>query len=121
MKLDVARFIDDLGGTIAVAALLHIRAPSVSGWKEKERIPDDKLIRLAPVSEARGIASRKDLFPTDYADIWPELAADQPPAPVPRPITLPSDITRDRRDPTRPNPYAGTDIDRRAPAGEGAP
>jgi DNA-binding transcriptional regulator YdaS (Cro superfamily) len=33
---------------------------------------------------------------------------------------LPPGVSRDRRDPTRISPYAGTDIDRRAPAGEGA-
>jgi DNA-binding transcriptional regulator YdaS (Cro superfamily) len=34
-------------------------------------------------------------------------------------LRLPPGVTKDRRDPTRPSPYAGTDIDRRATAGEG--
>ena len=72
-------FIDALGGTFAVAALLCIRPPSVSGWRDGRSvlaIPDDKLIRLAPAAEARGIASRRDLRPDDWQQIWPELAQD---------------------------------------------
>ena len=75
------QFVQALGGTSAVAALLHIKAPSVSSWRDGRSvyaIPDDKLIRLAPVAEARGVASRRDLFPTDYAEIWPELAPKRP-------------------------------------------
>lgn len=70
-------FVDALGGTYAVAALLGIRPPSVSGWRDGRSvhdIPEDKLMRLAPVSEARGIATRRDLFPDDWHLIWPELA-----------------------------------------------
>lgn len=66
--------IEALGGTFAVAGLTGVKAPSVSGWKESGRIPMDKLIRLAPIAEARGIATRKQLFPNDFHAIWPELA-----------------------------------------------
>lgn len=66
------RLIVDLGGTAAVARLFGIKMASVSGWK-KTGIPADKLIRLAPVAEQRGIATRKELFPTDWHLIWPEL------------------------------------------------
>jgi hypothetical protein len=72
--MDANTLIEKLGGTTAVAELCGVRAPSVSGWKEAKRIPDDKLIRLAPIAEARGIISRKKLFPTDWAAIWPELS-----------------------------------------------
>ena len=68
------QLISDLGGTVEVARLVGIRPPSVSGWKESGRIPDDKLIRLATIAEARGIKSRKELFPGDWQEIWPELA-----------------------------------------------
>lgn len=68
--------ISALGGTAAVAELSGVKAPSVSGWKEAGRIPDDKLIRLAPIAEARGITTRKQLFPDDFQAIWPELAAE---------------------------------------------
>lgn len=65
--------IDALGGTYVVAELAGVKPPSVSGWKEAGRIPDAKLIRLAPIAEQRGIATRKGLFPDDWQEIWPEL------------------------------------------------
>ncbi|WP_407058830.1 carph-isopro domain-containing protein [Ralstonia syzygii subsp. celebesensis] len=65
--------IDKLGGTTAVARLLGIKAPSVHAWRTGG-IPDDKLIRLAPLAEQRGIARRQDLRPNDWHLIWPELA-----------------------------------------------
>lgn len=67
--------IEALGGTFAVADLAKVQPPSVSEWKARGRIPDDKLMRLAPICEQRNIATRAELFPNDYADIWPELAA----------------------------------------------
>lgn len=72
--MEAIALIEALGGTAAVAELTGVKPPSVSGWKESGRIPDDKLIRLAPIAEARGIASRAELFPKDYFRIWPELA-----------------------------------------------
>lgn len=65
--------IDKLGGTTAVARLLGIKAPSVHAWRTGW-IPDDKLIRLAPLAEQRGIARRQDLRPNDWHLIWPALA-----------------------------------------------
>lgn len=79
------QFIDALGGTFAVAALLQIRPPSVSGWRDGRNaleIPSDKLIRLACIAEERGIASRQDLRPNDWQQIWPELAAEIPSNPA---------------------------------------
>ncbi|RYH35614.1 MAG: hypothetical protein EON54_19655 [Alcaligenaceae bacterium] len=75
--MHAVQLIDALGGTYIVAKLVDVKPPSVSGWKESGRIPDAKLIRLAPIAEARGITTRKDLFPEDWHLIWPELA-DQP-------------------------------------------
>lgn len=72
--MNAIELISALGGTAAVAELSGVKAPSVSGWKEAGRIPDDKLIRLAPIAEVRGVATRKQLFPNDYQAIWPELA-----------------------------------------------
>lgn len=72
--MEALTLIEKLGGTFAVAVLAKVKPPSVSGWKEANRIPDDKLIRLAPIAEARGIVSRKILFPNDWAEIWPEMA-----------------------------------------------
>lgn len=69
-----SELIDQLGGPAAIAKLLGIKPPSVVGWRANG-IPDDKLIRLAPVCEQRGIATRQQLRPNDWQQIWPELAA----------------------------------------------
>lgn len=79
--MHAVQLIDALGGTYVVAKLAEVKPPSVSGWKESGRIPDAKLIRLAPIAEARGIATRKELFPDDWHLIWPELAVAVEPTP----------------------------------------
>ena len=71
--LSASEIIDALGGTAAVAQLCGVKAPSVSGWRTSSKIPDDKLIRLAPVLEVRGVVTRRKLFPDDWHLIWPEL------------------------------------------------
>lgn len=75
--MDDLSLIEALGGTFAVASLAGVKPPSVSGWKDAGRIPDDKRIRLAPIAEARGVAGRKELFPTDWHLIWPELIGSE--------------------------------------------
>ncbi len=65
-----AQLIEALGGPAAVARLLGIRVPSVSGWK---KIPTERKIRLAVIAEDRGLSTRKELFPDIYQDIWIEL------------------------------------------------
>lgn len=72
--MDALQLIEKLGGTFAVADLAGVKPPSVSEWKSNNRIPDDKLIRIAVIADERGIATRKELFPTDWKSIWPELA-----------------------------------------------
>lgn len=64
------QLIKALGGPAAVARLLGIKTPSVSGWTQ---IPTDKKIRLAVIAEDQGITTRKELFPNTYKDIWIEL------------------------------------------------
>ena len=72
-----------------MARMLGIQPPSVSAWREKKRIPDDKLARLAPAAEAAGLASRKELLPDHWRQIWPDLVvagdpeSNMPATPVP--------------------------------------
>lgn len=70
--------IEILGGASAVAKKLGIKNPSVYEWKENNKIPDDKLIRLAPQIEkiTKNKVTRKDLRPNDWHEIWPELNTD---------------------------------------------
>ncbi|MDR5777278.1 MULTISPECIES: carph-isopro domain-containing protein [unclassified Caballeronia] len=94
--------IDALGGTTAVARLLGITAPSVHAWR-KGGIPDDKLIRLAPLAEKRGVCCRRDLRPVDWHLIWPELAEEQGAfVKVRFPYRRKKLSARDRLCPTRP-------------------
>lgn len=74
-KTDASKIIDFLDGPTAVAKLFGISAPSVHQWRTCG-IPDDKLIRLAPMLEARKGSkwTRRSLFPREYGQIWPELA-----------------------------------------------
>lgn len=71
--MHATELIEKLGGTFAVAELAGVKPPSVSEWKSNNRIPDDKLLRLAPVAHERGIVTRQELFPNDWQAIWPEL------------------------------------------------
>ena len=64
--------IDRLGGTTAVARLVGIKPPCVHMWRTNG-IPSGQLLRLAPIAEQRGIATRRDLRPDDWHLIWPEL------------------------------------------------
>lgn len=65
--------IDKLGGTAEVAKIFDISSQAVSKWRQSG-IPDDKLIRLAVIAESRGVASRKELFPDTWQQLWPELS-----------------------------------------------
>lgn len=71
--MNASELIDKLGGTTAVARLLNVKPPSVHGWRAAG-IPADKLIRLAATAEKAGVATRRDLRPSDWHQIWPELA-----------------------------------------------
>ena len=81
--MDARTLIDRLGGTNAVAALVGVKPPSVSEWKSAGRIPDDKLIRLAPALHSLGVVARWDLRPDDWHRIWPELVGMDGAPPVP--------------------------------------
>ena len=70
--------INILGGATKVAKLCGVSVPAVSMW-QKSDIPRDKLIFLAATleRETNGLITRKTLFPTTYAIIWPELQTKQ--------------------------------------------
>lgn len=82
--MDDIALIEALGGTAAVAALAGVKPPSVSGWKETGRIPDDKRIRLAPIVHQRGLMTRWEMFPDDWWQLWPELVGTEGAPAVPQ-------------------------------------
>lgn len=76
--------IEIFGGATNIARILKITQASVSGWKEKDRVPEGRLAQLAPFLErktkgSKKPLSRKNLFPDDFMDRWPEIARQHKP------------------------------------------
>jgi hypothetical protein len=69
--------IEKLGSASGLADLTNINTSSVFKWVVNNRLPDDKLIRVAPVAVAQEVYSRKTLFPKDWQHIWSGLI-DEP-------------------------------------------
>jgi len=63
-----------LGGPTRISKLVGTSVAAVSMW-QNSNIPHDKLIILAATleKESHGLITRKNLFPTTYKLIWPEL------------------------------------------------
>jgi hypothetical protein len=63
-----------LGGPTRISKLVGTSVAAVSMWKNGD-IPHDKLMILAATleKESHGLVTRKNLFPTTYKLIWPEL------------------------------------------------
>jgi DNA-binding transcriptional regulator YdaS (Cro superfamily) len=72
--MNTNKIIELLGGTTKVAKLCNISPPSVSQWRNNG-IPPDKLIFMAAELErlSQGVIHRKDIFPENWKQIWPEL------------------------------------------------
>lgn len=79
--MEAREIIELFGGVSKVANLFKIANSSVSEWKVKNRIPDDKMIILAAriekkTQDARKPFGRKEIRPNDWHEVWPELAND---------------------------------------------
>ena len=74
LKLSDSAIIDLLGGTSKVAKMCKVATTAVTQWR-KHGIPADRFMFLGAriEQESHGLVSRKDLFPTNYFLIWPEL------------------------------------------------
>jgi len=74
LKLSDSAIIDLLGGTGKVAKMCDVAPAAVSAWRTRG-IPADKFMFLGAriEKESHGLVSRKDLFPTNYFLLWPEL------------------------------------------------
>jgi len=74
LKLTDTAIIDLLGGTGKVAKMCNVNPAAVSAWRIRG-IPADKYMVLGAriEKESNGLVSRKDLFPTNYFLLWPEL------------------------------------------------
>lgn len=74
-ELSAREIVDLLGGVTAVARMVNVRPPSVSGWMV-DGIPEGRLIELAAEIERRDPArfSRRARWPDRCHLIWPDLA-----------------------------------------------
>jgi DNA-binding transcriptional regulator YdaS (Cro superfamily) len=61
------------GRQAALAAFLNVPAPNVCSWVSGQKQPSIKTA-VAIEQFTGGEVTRKDLFPTDWQQIWPELA-----------------------------------------------
>ena len=69
-----SEIIDILGGTTKVAKICGISPAGVAQWRTNG-VPQDKLMFLAAQLEKKseGKYNRKELFPINWHEIWPEL------------------------------------------------
>jgi len=72
--MNATQIIKLLGGPTRISKLVGTSVAAVSMW-QNSNIPHDKLIILAATleKESHGLITRKNLFPTSYKLIWPEL------------------------------------------------
>jgi DNA-binding transcriptional regulator YdaS (Cro superfamily) len=61
------------GRQAALAAFLNVPAPNVCTWVSGQKQPSIKTA-VAIEQFTGGEVTRKDLFPADWQQIWPELA-----------------------------------------------
>ena len=69
-----SQLIDILGGTIKVSKMCDVAQSAVTHWRTRG-IPRGHLLFLAYTLEKKshGLITRKDLFPSSWHLIWPEL------------------------------------------------
>lgn len=66
-----------LGGPHAAGRFFGVKPPSVMGWIGSGVIPEGRLLKRAAKIEQLhpGAFSRREQWPDEYLDIWPEMAA----------------------------------------------
>ena len=74
LKLSDSAIIDLLGGTNKVARMCKVASTAVTQWR-KNGIPAERLMFLGAriEKESHGLVSRKNMFPSNFYLIWPEL------------------------------------------------
>jgi DNA-binding transcriptional regulator YdaS (Cro superfamily) len=68
------------GGRAVLAERLGIKPSAIGNWKDRG-VPLEHCAAIE--RESGGKVTRKDLRPSDWQDIWPELAAYEAAAPAP--------------------------------------
>lgn len=77
MNEAINRACEIVGGVGKLAALVGVAAPTVTQWCKGSRpVPPRKAVRIESAT-ARQV-TRQEIYPTDYHEIWPELANTNP-------------------------------------------
>jgi len=72
----ISRACSLVGGVGKLADLIGVADSTVTQWRKGVRpVPRDKGVRIEVVTQ--GGVTRQDLYPNDFADFWPELAAQK--------------------------------------------
>lgn len=75
--LTASEIVSALNGVNAAARFFGVRPPSVTDWVKNGEIPRERLVIMAARLEGKVNGfSRQTQFPTEYAEIWPELAKE---------------------------------------------
>jgi len=73
----IERACEAVGGVGKLAGLVGVAPPTVTQWCRGARpVPPRKAVLIETATERA--VTRKDLFPDDWQEIWPELATHQP-------------------------------------------
>lgn len=77
MAKSAQEIVSALGGTNSAARFFRVKPPSVSGWLQKNVIPDERLVPFAARLEAAipGRFQRTEQWPEEAREIWPDIAA----------------------------------------------
>ena len=68
----IAKAVELLGGPTKTASILGVTTQAVCFWRDgKRKFPHE--YGAAIESATKGVVTRKDLWPDDWAEIWPEL------------------------------------------------
>lgn len=83
--MDIKTYLSqERGRQAALAKAIGAHAPDVSRWADGTR-PIPVVYGAAIETATSGLVTRREMFPDDWHRIWPELAAQHPPAPAAEP------------------------------------
>lgn len=71
------------GGQSALAGKLGCSPQAVLQWKEQGKAPVGRCVQIERATS--GAVTRRDLRPSDWWQIWPELVTPEHPVPEPNP------------------------------------
>ncbi|MGE7136189.1 transcriptional regulator [Luteibacter sp. NPDC031894] len=96
MTTPLDRVIEILGSQEELAARLGIKSPSITGWRNRKRIPSERCIALEEVTG--GQVTRYEMRPDVFGAGAPHAPAEQGTEESPRSVLRVEESSFDRRD-----------------------